>query len=718
MEESYTTKELAACLGISRQGVDWRARRESWSSRPRAGRGGGREWLVSSMPESTRLALAASLAGQAIPVSAGDAPALATCSPSVSPLTLRGAAMDRAQARSAVVLAYRSFTVNSGMTPSKAAEAFAVRYNAGEIAIGDEIRTILPRLCRNSVLNWEKRVKAEGSTALAGRYGVHRRGKGHIDSQPRVRELVLGMFKEFPHTSARVIWERIQAAAHEGEDIVVPSLRRVQAWLRDWKLANPELVQYVTAPDQWRSRFMASCGSAYEKIVRYNQRWEYDGTPADLMLNDGHRYTIVGIINVYSRELILEVAERSTGLVVGEATRRALIEWGVPEEIVTDNGKEFVGKYMQGLFVDLRITATALPPFRPDLKPAIERVFRTFSHHLLTLCPCYVGHNVATRQQIRERRTFAARLMDHREPQQLSMAVSPEQLQEFCDDWCRKVYAHRDHRGLGGRTPYQMRQEYDQARIRRLEDIRCLDVLLLEDGDWRTVTKKGVNFRGETYDSDALRGNVALHGMRVRVRYSRRDADHIWVFNEAGEFVCEAVRVGSLAAEERSGLAGRARRAQRRALAERDRELREAARAADAEHAVDHIMNMHRDRAEVVEAAAPVPQPPREGYVTPAAEQAARAVDMLEGMPPQQHEAKVAAARERTRREMRQAAGEESWIPEGSRERGRLCQEILDALARGEDVPTGRKEWAEIYRMSNAFQGYRYMEEMKRSAAG
>ena len=70
---------------------------------------------------------------------------------------------------------------------------------------------------------------------------------------------------------------------------------------------------FVTAPDKWKGRYQSATGDAYELITEYNERWEYDGTPADLLLNDGKRYTIVGIINVYSRELKLEVAERSTG---------------------------------------------------------------------------------------------------------------------------------------------------------------------------------------------------------------------------------------------------------------------------------------------------------------------------------------------------------------------------------------------------------------------
>ena len=59
MKESYPTREIAALLGISLPGILKRAQREGWHSQPRKGQGGGHEWLVASMPETTRLAIAA-----------------------------------------------------------------------------------------------------------------------------------------------------------------------------------------------------------------------------------------------------------------------------------------------------------------------------------------------------------------------------------------------------------------------------------------------------------------------------------------------------------------------------------------------------------------------------------------------------------------------------------------------------------------------------------
>ena len=57
LKEYYPTQELASILGVSRQAVSQRAVSEQWQSRPRKGRGGGHEWLLSSMPEVTSTVL-------------------------------------------------------------------------------------------------------------------------------------------------------------------------------------------------------------------------------------------------------------------------------------------------------------------------------------------------------------------------------------------------------------------------------------------------------------------------------------------------------------------------------------------------------------------------------------------------------------------------------------------------------------------------------------
>ena len=732
MKDAYTTNEIADAFEVSVKNAIKRARREGWQSRPHAGRGGGHEWLVSSMPEATRLALAARVCtSQHQPEPCRLSTASGTAAPEMSPvnerrgapdeagaatslLTLKGAAKKRAEARAAVVLAARAFTVNVRLAYTRALDAFAQRYNAGEISVEPWVREALPEVCRSSLMRWDSRARKEGAASLAGNYGRHRKGKGVIDSQEMVENIILGMFARNPHASARVIHEQMQALAHKGAQIEIPSLRRVQAWLAEWKRQNESVAIFITAPDRWRGRLQSAAGDAYELITKYNQRWEYDGTPADLMLNDGKRYTIVGIINVYSRELKLEVAERSTGRTVANLTRRCLLDWGVPDEAVTDNGKEFVGTHMQGLFLDLGIMPTILPPFRPDLKPAIERVFRSFSHHLLTLCPCYVGHNVATRQEIRERETFAKRLMDKKEPQELSMGISPDELQEFCDDWCKSVYGHRVHSELKGKTPWQMRQEYT-GEIRRIEDMRALDVLLTPlatDGGWRTVGKKGIRAAAGYYDHAALGPYV---GQRVQVRVNTKDKRHAYVFDENGQFICQAVNMQSLESAQRRDVALAKRRTQKAALKGGTKGLAAAAKAVDAPNAAKDIMAMHKARAAVIEAAAAPVANTETTHTTPMLESAARTASLLAGVPPRAHEAEVAAARALA--VAQQSVQEEHWMPTSPKAQYKLCRALLASLERGDDVPSEQADWARIFSGSNTYTGFAMLEQMQPVAA-
>ena len=58
--EWFSAKELTGLPGMPKsiQGTIKCAKREAWQSRPRQGRGGGREYHLSSLPPETRLELA------------------------------------------------------------------------------------------------------------------------------------------------------------------------------------------------------------------------------------------------------------------------------------------------------------------------------------------------------------------------------------------------------------------------------------------------------------------------------------------------------------------------------------------------------------------------------------------------------------------------------------------------------------------------------------
>ncbi len=75
LKEAYTTTELMILLGLSfASSIIRRAKRERWQAQERSGRGGGKEWLLSSMPEETRVAIRAAEEKQALAICPAPTP--------------------------------------------------------------------------------------------------------------------------------------------------------------------------------------------------------------------------------------------------------------------------------------------------------------------------------------------------------------------------------------------------------------------------------------------------------------------------------------------------------------------------------------------------------------------------------------------------------------------------------------------------------------------
>jgi putative transposase len=73
---------------------------------------------------------------------------------------------------------------------------------------------------------------------------------------------------------------------------------------------------------------MSAFGSASEDVTRLNQRWEFDSTPADVMLTDGS-HTIVQAWMSGRAAAVLR-CENIQQRCVSQAIRRAICAWGIP----------------------------------------------------------------------------------------------------------------------------------------------------------------------------------------------------------------------------------------------------------------------------------------------------------------------------------------------------------------------------------------------------
>jgi hypothetical protein len=190
---TYTTAQLAEALGIKPQSVDYRVKKEGWPFQKRKGKGGGRLFQLSDLPEDVRLAVAAKSCPYVPPaITPAQEAGLAAV------MRLKGKALDRADARASVVVLYRSFAATAGLAETPCREAFAARWAAGEIEADPRVRESLPKFSANSLRNWIETATKKGSAALGGNFGKHRKGTGLIDSNPEVRAAIWGCFTSTP----------------------------------------------------------------------------------------------------------------------------------------------------------------------------------------------------------------------------------------------------------------------------------------------------------------------------------------------------------------------------------------------------------------------------------------------------------------------------------------------------------------------------------------
>lgn len=534
----------------------------------------------------------------------------------------------------------------------KGRSEFCSAYERGEVVISAETRQCIgSSLVPRTLERWAATLRDGDITALAGRYD-ERTTSAIIDRDDEFETFVVGMLYSYPHCSATHI-EQSMRARFSGRRL--PARRTLQRWVSEFRQQNDQVLLKVANPDRWRSKYLSAAGSAAQQVSTPNELWEMDASPTDVMLIDG-RHSVSGVIDVATRRMKLHVSRTSKSLSHCALMRRALLAWGVPTTVSTDNGMDYTSRQMVRVFSALGIEHHVCAPFSPQQKPFIERALGTFNHGLVELLPGFIGHSVSDRKDIEARRSFAER---HSGSDLIEVRMGIEQFQKFCDDWTDNHYGHQVHSSLGGRSPFEVAAA-STAPIRVIEDIRALDVLLAPAAEGlRTITKKGIRLDRGLYNAPELGG---CEGQQVRVLLDEGDFGAVYVFTAEGDFICRAVdhmRTGASLSE----VATARRSIQRRVVGNAKRVMAEAAKEARTLDIVPEILEQRARAAGNVTAF-----PKRTlGHTTADLEQAgiaARSRDMRQP----ELSPELAAAQQQVEREMAEG-GEIEHIHDGPQAR-------------------------------------------------
>ena len=530
-----------------------------------------------------------------------------------------------ADARLEIVQAFEAWRAAGNRAVVPALREWARIYSVSGAGVSDDTRERIATVSWGSLKRWREAFNTHGFTALMPGTGGRR---GSLDAHPKMAALAESKFRGRPlHITAKQI-QRALRADFPGEPI--PGIASIRRWMRRFREENASDLLAISDPDGYRSRKTPAFGSADRDATALNSIWELDSTTVDVMCSDGKRYHLVGGIDIWSRRVKFTVTAQSNADAIATLIRRCIIDWGVPAMIVTDEGKDYTSRHLRRVVSDLRIAHEVLPPYRPDLKPFIERSIGTLSRDLLPELPGFVGHSVADREKLRARKSFSERRGEE-DVKLYQCSLTAEDLQKTIDAWCETVYAREPHGGLDGETPFARAMSWT-GEVRRIEE-RGLDILLARAPDGkptRVVTKKGVRVGGGLYIAGALGGRV---GERLQVRLDPADYGRIYLFEDTDEtaFICVAedpLRTGL----DREAAATEAKRRANAKRTEARKRTRELERATNSSSSIDRVLAAAKADADTV-VALPVPGTPHTTSALEAAAEAEEAATALETRP-------------------------------------------------------------------------------------
>ena len=545
VKDAYSTKELAALLGLVISSVTRKAVSEGWQSRPRPGRGGGNEWLVASMPECTQVAIRTAeerAAVAAMPVVPEVLPAY-TPDPLSSPAILDDKRRYHALAKGDLLRLYLDWQRKHGTTTAQK-DAFIWAYNGGA---WPKIRAELGEVSWKSLERWKLEQKRAGSVlALVEKYGLAHRGRTQLTNQHKT--IILG---HILNPTAPAVSQAIREVQKRcvAESIFEPSEPTIRRFVKKYmKECYDEWVLWREGKKAWNDKCAIS-------LLR---DWNLVGV-GDIVIADGHtlnfetinpdtgkpcRMTLLLFFDGASNHpLGWEIMPSENTACIAAAFRRTCIVLGkFPRVVYLDNGRAFRAKFFKGcanfeeagfggLYRDLGCEVIHAWPYHGQSKP-VERFFGTM-HDLEVWMPSYTGYDIAHKPaRMMRGETLHRKLYDKLGCRPLTLEETHTQVARWFDEYANRPQA-RTH--LNGQTPAQV---FHAGRGTGLttEQAEKLTLFMMQK-EIRTITKDGIKVNGRLYWHEAL----ASRRHPVLVRYDEWSPYSVLVYTLEGEWLCEAL---------------------------------------------------------------------------------------------------------------------------------------------------------------------------------
>jgi putative transposase len=431
---------------------------------------------------------------------------------------------------------------------SRAREEFVAGYNSG-IAY-PLIFDILGTVSWQTLDRWHSRLQAAPAEAdLSDRRGAWKRGLRGLTKDQRDILVCCSLHPNALHISEAIRMAHGVMAAQGIKN--GHSERTYRRFLEHWRSRN--FGKWVFSRE--------GKASWNDQCALYLERDPEKIEVGDILVADGHRLnfeiinpytgkpkrmTLIGWFDMRSSFLLgWDITPNEDTASIAAALRRAILRLGkIPKLAYMDNGKAFASRFFNGadlsqcgftgLFGRLGIETVFAWPYHGQSK-TIERFFGTFSE-LERLAPSYTGTSIEKKPAYLKR----GEPVHARQHEALTGGAVPtlEQAHLAIGAWLDQ-YHTRPQSGayLPGKTPMEVFEAGRGPGIDRL----ALLYLMMADGT-RTIGRNGISLNGCHYWHEAL--SERRHA--VTIRYDLQDRSAIYVFDERGEYICEARPRGKL----------------------------------------------------------------------------------------------------------------------------------------------------------------------------
>lgn len=427
----------------------------------------------------------------------------------------------------------------------KVQQAFA-RWTAGYARDNDRAKSI----SWTTMWRWETTLREEGMAALAPVPG----GPGGSEPGPQAWAFFQTLYLTTNKRTIRDCWRQTRA----------------QAARKRWPWPSYAVIARKVGRDiPHATKVLHREGrKAHEdQCVPFVQR-DYEGlAPNDWWVVDHHQLDIAAIgpngrpvfpwitlwQDVKSRRPMGVMLHFGPKLdVVLASLRRALLIYGVPANLLFDNGKEFRARQFTGgrrkkirYETDptrVRAALHALPvevhfaqPFNAKSKPN-ERTFLTIRRQFSKQWHGYRGNNPQNRPE-----GVDQVIADYRDNGLIPKAAD---LEAALVDWLENVYCKNVHRGQGmnGRSPEQV-YEGELRQVTRVSDDELI-LLMMRTTEPRLVRRNGIHLFGRWFNAPEL---FAYKGRKVYARFDPAQVGILYIHDLDDSLVCVAHRKDMLA---------------------------------------------------------------------------------------------------------------------------------------------------------------------------